>query len=72
MNWISVKDRLPENINYVFIYCPGLDIDKDLIIGWYSEKYCKGWFMKGHSSPTLKEKLKKVSHWMEFPEPPFQ
>jgi len=71
MTWISVKDRLPENRDYVFVYCPGLDRDNDLIIGWYGGyDNIKDWNMKGHSSPRLREKLKKVSHWMELPEGP--
>ena len=68
MNWISVKDRLPEDMGYVFVYCPGLF--DGLIMGYYAGYQYKCWNMKGHGSPELSEKLKSVTHWMPLPDKP--
>lgn len=59
MEWISVKDRLPENKKYVLVWEPKLDKN---IIARYNEKNGY-WWSDGYFFvfPT---------HWMPLPEPP--
>lgn len=52
--WISVKDRLPEDDDIVLTYHP-LAKDTDIEI-----TTLKGWSI----NPTI------ISHWMPLPEPP--
>jgi len=76
--WISVEERLPENIapvyehdmnNAVLLYTP---VDGYVHIGWYVRRDYRGrdvWHtlsaMRSHQTLT-----KKVTHWMPLPEPP--
>ena len=66
MQWISVKDKLPDNEDYVFLY----DIDLGTIptVGWYesSEGGREGFFTADH---CLRLRL-IVTHWMPLPELP--
>lgn len=57
--WISVKDRLPENCIEVLVY----DTDCGIVIGWYDKEI--GDFAADFISP-----LDVVTHWMPLPEPP--
>lgn len=69
MNWISVKDRLPELNTDCLIYLSRAtvyiqmvkfeDYHKDLGIGWYSEEY--GFWKFDYPS---------ITHWMPLPERP--
>ncbi len=68
MNWISIKDKLPDDMGYVLVWCPGLF--DGLIMGYYVGSKYKYWAMKDRSSPDLTEKLKSVTHWMPLPEAP--
>lgn len=54
--WISVKDRLPEDEEYVLIFTAGGSV---LIVFYDSD----GWY-------TLEEYLREVTHWMPLPEAP--
>ena len=75
--WISVKDRLPEECPHpyddmtkaVLIYTP---VDGYTHIGWYAGKDYRGrdeWktlsAMRSYQTCT-----KKVSHWQPMPQPP--
>lgn len=76
--WISVEERLPENIapkyehdmsNAVLLYTP---VDGYVHIGWYVRKDYRGrevWHtlsaMRSHQTLT-----KKVTHWMPLPNLP--
>ena len=54
--WISVKDRLPEQNEFVLIYCPqgyGLKIRIMSCVSWLGV-----------------ENTLSISHWMPLPEPP--
>lgn len=57
--WISVKDRLPENCIEVLVY----DTDCGIVIGWYDKEI--GDFAADFISP-----LDAVTHWQPLPEPP--
>lgn len=68
MEWISVKDRLPDKACYCFVY-------DDLPRAEYYAKYNKkdGFYYfeneEGDYVP-YKETNAKVTHWMPLPEPP--
>jgi hypothetical protein len=57
MEWISVKDRLPENLDEVVIYVSDYGID----IAFYSNQS----FFDYNSDGIL-----SVTHWMPLPKPP--
>ena len=57
--WISVKDRLPENDVEVMLY----DTDCGVVLGWYDDEIED--FATEFISP-----LDAVTHWMPLPEPP--
>ena len=55
--WISVKDRLPEEMQAVL----AIFDDESLAIVWM---YCQQWHMVGEPYLT------GITHWMPLPEPP--
>lgn len=57
--WISVKDRLPDDCVEVLAY----DTDCGVVIGWYDKEI--GDFAADFISP-----LDAVTHWQPLPEPP--
>jgi len=63
-DWISVKDRLPENDdNYLILFEYGrYRFNERVIVGFYSNNK---WCVSGHSN-----NLDTVTHWMPLPEPP--
>jgi hypothetical protein len=59
MNWISVKDRLPDDYSDVLVYdYDGMQYD----IGWYDFEGYKGWV-----NTNMED---SITHWMPLPEPP--
>ena len=58
--WISVKDRLPENGKKVLVYCK--ENKNDYEIGAYSDTY-RGFFVR----QTCYE---NITHWMPLPQTP--
>ena len=75
MNWISVKDRLPEDGVCVFVYIPemehGFGIEK-ATYGIYWDKIIKnngfGWRLWPNHDMFFW--TNSVTHWAELPEPP--
>ena len=61
MNWISVKDRLPENTDEVLVCFIGWD-DLQFQSVMYLEN---GDWYNEHGDPCY-----TVTHWMPLPEPP--
>ena len=68
VEWTSVKDRLPENDNFVFVIVTGryrnLRFENAIEIGNYVDG--EGWILEAWpewESPA-------VTHWMPMPEPP--
>ncbi len=61
MKWISVKDKLPNELSIILVY--GKVYDDDFEIGWafYNTKdqYCGTNYY-----------YKDVTHWMDLPKPP--
>ena len=57
--WISVKDRLPEEWNRVLVYIPHIDVMT------FAKLRGGSWYATWDSM-----KLDHVSHWMPLPEPP--
>jgi hypothetical protein len=61
MNWISVKDRLPENGQRVMIY-NGIEIMDGF--NWWKEDDI---FQNDYDQEFKKQ---EVTHWMKLPDPP--
>lgn len=59
--WISVKDRLPDNIKDVIVYD-----EYGLMYLAYYHPFRKYWLYVF----TGKECAHKITHWMPLPEPP--
>lgn len=67
MNWISVKDRLPDNEKTVLIYdvrCRIIEIAYRVSTG--NKELGIVWFYPENKGCTEDE----VTHWMPLPEPP--
>jgi len=70
MNWISIKDKLPEIEKYVLV-CYKNNVFQGYLDEWEHDN-C--WYIFSGSF-TLDEvdyniKLDEVTHWMPLPEPP--
>jgi len=60
MEWISIKDRLPENQSTVLVYANGYDTQYFEDNGFYDFKICY----------KYDSKTENVTHWMPLPIPP--
>ena len=58
--WISVKDRLPEDDRNVLVYD---DHDIQFWVAWHDECHNNWYTQEGES-------VYGVSHWMPLPQPP--
>lgn len=65
MEWISVKDQLPEDDQTVLMCEAGQDGLP--IIGWYESNDCISGFYPAHSFQTFRM---HVTHWMPLPKQP--
>ena len=63
MNWISVKDRLPEFDDWVICYCPIWG----RFLGSYERISGSDW---GNWSRDEEKGILPPSHWMPLPDPP--
>ena len=61
--WISVKDRLPEESGYYLVFT---DIGRIALLA-YSKKYQA---FNAHDDSYLEEYVIPVTHWMPMPAPP--
>lgn len=69
IEWISVKDRLPEERGqYIVAYHPCYwdDIEEEVKVGIDS---FRGGKIKSHKA-WAKNKYQRVTHWTNLPEPP--
>lgn len=57
--WISVKDRLPEEYKDVLAFG-----DEGLIIAQYYGEYLGGW------ATSINKSTDNITHWQPLPEPP--
>lgn len=65
-NWISVKDRLPNNSNEVIVFC----LDDVVTTGKYIRVSKDKYLWKAPIySPYIDNNL-NVTHWQPLPEPP--
>jgi len=58
MEWISVKDRLPEKYGHYLIYDHQIGIPEIAV------------FLKNHNRFSTDKNGYKATHWMPLPEPP--
>lgn len=66
-NWISVEDRLPDNLSYHLVaWC--VDEVTGVSIANYDAYVEKKWY-KLHDS-TFPIQMGNITHWMPFPNPP--
>jgi len=63
MEWISVKDRLPENEESIIIFD-----GREVFSGIYINGYFRNHDCEGLAFGPLENK--NVSHWMPLPKPP--
>ena len=59
--WISVKDRLPEATNGMFLVCYRF-------MGKYSARMVVAWY--GGKFRDIETRIVDVTHWMPLPAPP--
>lgn len=62
--WISVKERLPEDRHSVLVYCP---YNKCIYTAYYDD-FNDEWYHFGRGGRI--EVYYTMSHWMPLPEPP--
>lgn len=70
MEWISVKERLPEHGARILLYLPDPDGVPYVVLGYYGR-----WadiVLSFTSNPAQHFSYADVSHWMPLPEPPVQ
>lgn len=69
--WISVKDRLPNIKERVFVYIPKPDNHYNIEIAYISEGNddCPYWVLRDKSQ-FYSTRFHYISHWMPMPEPP--
>lgn len=72
--WISIKDRLPEDQQRVLCHgkfaeegMDGLEEDRDYQIGLVT--FCSAGYWE-HDRGSFSAQLVKVTHWMPLPNPP--
>ena len=58
-DWISIKEKLPQNCVEVLVY----DTDCGICLGWYDES------IEDFSAEFISP-LDAVTHWQPLPEPP--
>ncbi len=75
MEWISVKDKLPEEKEGLYLVTDGKLVDKCEWVSSYLSPNDKpadkcAWFNSSSYMWILPFFMKKVTHWMPFPKPP--
>lgn len=70
MNWISVKDRLPEKDDVYIICLNSAYYDRDKGVIHYKMVYYAFWDYGHWDLEECYANEEDVTHWMPFPEPP--
>jgi len=69
MNWISVKEKLPERLTTVLIYVP---TEESIYVATFCDwdDVCNDWHTFPQSRDSDNIKQNSVTHWAPLPEPP--
>lgn len=65
-NWISVKDKLPNNRNEVIIFCVNGSVTTGKYVRESGDKYV--WVTRIYNSYI--DNILNVTHWQPLPKPP--
>lgn len=65
-NWISVKDKLPNNSNEVIVFC----LDDSVTTGKYIRVSKDKYLWKSPIYSPYIDNTLNVTHWQPLPEPP--
>ena len=68
--WISVKDRLPQEYGEV---CKNVNLLMDdglVTVGWLNQVTNKGYYLDSVNDYVIREPLSRFTYWMPLPEPP--
>lgn len=69
MEWISVKDRLPEKPMFVIVYCPDYtNYMEPIFAQWVKGK--DGFIFLDFDPMNMNDITEDVTHWMPSPKPP--
>lgn len=66
MEWISVKERLPENANDVLAIMQ----DNTIFMGRFSGKSYWKFYFSDNGLQYDKARERQITHWMPLPDPP--
>lgn len=70
-DWISVKERLPEECDSYLCaleaHCGSAEI---VILCWAPWPDCQGWYVRDKKDNVRLYKGSPVTHWMPLPDPP--
>jgi hypothetical protein len=75
MNWIPVKERLPEKLQDVFVYIPDFCPQK-IYNAYWTEHFLiddtveKVWLANGYCCKHPEWSFEDITHWMPLPKPP--
>ena len=71
MNWISVKDRLPEKVeNRLFPTVIVYTTTGEVAVGFIDYTGDTFWVLRGDADTLEEHPMEYVTHWMLLPEPP--
>lgn len=63
MEWISVKEKLPDSTHDVLVLCSEM-LPVEYSVAYYQKSH-KSWYKQKFGLPD-----RMITHWMELPKPP--
>lgn len=68
--WISVKERLPQEAGAVCENAILLMDNGFVTVGWLNQVTNRGYYLDTVNDVVIKAPLSRFTHWMPLPEPP--